>query len=372
MTNKGARQRAALALALFPGVLLAIRLLSVRAFSTTTVPSSILNGVVEASAIFVLIDLFSVLLPGRIARPWCFTAAVASLLICLAVAWAGAYRLFTGYGTLATLGWVELAGTGTVLSARIAFLILARSRWQTGPVKSYIPALLAPALILSSLQFWHGATYLPSQLEAVAGIDVSRDYSWPADGGRQGAVGAVLSNEGETATLILISSLLVCPRKSVSVAQGAMLDDPDCRQEDRPFGERSILPEKGRLENHQIFSWDPEHAVVETQVRIAYARDDRLRLDLPMDSPPLTCMDHAVPILPTSRVHALVGPERLLAYGPGSQGGTTYWVTDKSRPTCDRDMKLLVRLGIRELLVQHQDWLPEQPDSEESRAEVTS
>jgi hypothetical protein len=372
MTNKGARQRAALALALLPGALLAIGLLSVRDFSTTTVPSSILNGMVEASAIVVLIGLLGVLLPSRFARPWCFTAAVASLLICLAVAWAGAYRFFTGSGTLATLAWAGLAGTGTALSALIAFLIVTRSRWQTGPVKAYIPAVLAPALLLSSLQFWHGATYLPSQLEAVAAIDVSRDYSWPEDGDRQGAIETVLSNEGETATLILISSLLVCPRESASVTQGATLDDPDCRQQDRPFGERSFLPEQSRLENQQIFSWETEHAVVETQVRIAYARDDRLKLGLPMESPPLPCMDQAVPILSTSRVHALVGPQRLLAYGPGPQGGTTYWVTDRSRPNCDRDMELLVRLGIRELRVHHQDWLPEQADSEEPRVEVTS
>jgi hypothetical protein len=366
MRGKGARQRIAIALAVSPGLFLAIQLLLVPDFRTTTVPSSIINVIVEVAAVIIVFGFFGVLLPSRLARPWCFAAAVASLVICLPVAWTGAYRSLTGPAALETVAWAVLAGAGTALSALIAFLILTRSGWSTGPLKTYVPSVIAPALLLSSLQFWHGATYLPSRLEAVAAIDVSRDYLWPAEGDPQGTIGAVLSNDGETATLVLISNMLVCPRESVTLTQGAAVEDEGCQQLDRPFGEQTFLPPQSRLENQQIFSWSPQHTIVETQVRIAYARDDRLGLGLPIEPPPLRCMDHAIPILPSSRVDALVGPERLFAYGPGQHGGTTYWVTDRARPTCVRDLKQLIGLGIREMRVHHRDWLPEQSASEEA------
>ncbi|MDQ3913822.1 MAG: hypothetical protein M3323_00605 [Actinomycetota bacterium] len=255
----------------------------------------------------------------------------------------------------------------------LAVLLRTSVPFNLSSVNRLAAAFLAPAALIAALEFWHQTSYLPAKLEATITVEPSLHFERtrrPVS--NQGTAEVLLRNEGDVATFIIISGLLVCPREGPAELKGATVGDKGCIQGTRPFAARSFLEAESFVTHRQVFSWKDDATVVESLARVAYARADRLRLGRQI-SGRIECrsstgaksrskIGEAYPILPASRYQSLVRVNKILAYSPESErGGRTYWITDANDPRCERDDALLDQFGIREIAIASQEWILRKP-----------
>jgi hypothetical protein len=396
-------------LALAPAVVIAVGFLKTSNFEAVTAPAQMADIILAvASGSTVAVLLLGLALPARLSSvedqalglglalparlssvedqgnwlarlraniwPWeafIALAVLTGLILSLSIALAAVSYIHRSGLTSRPLAWfvVSILGIGgALISAKR--LGGKRPNWMSG---TRIPwaAFLAPALLLSLLQFWVQTSYIPSRLEASITIQPSLNFEHSeGEVGNQGSAEFVLTNGEDTATTVLLSTFRLCFRNSHTGSNEVHVKDPACDLAFRPIGQ-SRVEAKGALTYREIFTWDDTSSVLQSQARIAYARADRLRLGSAITPPPQCTeslpatsskhaqkIEEAYPILPASRYRALVSVPRILAYGPGDEGGYTYWITDANDPICSREDDILREFGIQEMRIYSREWIP--------------
>lgn len=361
------KNRGFIALKLAPSALIAAALLGTDIEAVTPAGVIIDQLLLVASAAFVLFGLTALLFPSRSI----VAMAGAGLILSLPVAMLGWISFLKSGLHLKSFAWASLATLGSF--GHYHSLPLFRQLVGSRSGAKAIAAVLAPAVLLSGLEFWHKTFYVPAQLEATITVDPSLRFVYSQDPViNQGTAEFSLRNAGDTGTILVISVLIVCFRQNLTQLKGASVSDPDCSSRPQPISKRATVDPEGMLTHRRVFTWDEDSILVESLGRVAYARADRLRLGREINGPVectsslgVTTADRiweAFPILPPSRYQSLLNVKYILAYGPGSEGGDTYWITTEDDPSCDRDDALLDEFGIREVAIASQDWITQTGD----------
>lgn len=358
------RERFLTAIRLLPTAAVAVGFLGASGIEASSAPASILDKILFLTSVVVILSLSGVFLSGSPARWMMGLAAGAGLVLSVPVALAGVVSLL-GHGLrFEPVIWTVLATLGSLSLLTFALSRLRQRAGTASGFRAIAAAVLAPTVLLSGLGLWHQAAYLPAQLEATIAVDISLRFARsPEPPTNRGTAKVSVTNQGDVGTFIIISKFSVCPRENHTKLKGV---DKGCEAGIPPIGRQSYVESKGALTHQQVFTWEEDSTVVESEARLAYARSDRLRLGMKIDDLS-TCtlstgakdsegISEAYPILPGSQYQSLVNPEYILAYGPGSNGDT-YWVTTADDPSCDRDLALLVEFGIREIGPVSQEWI---------------
>jgi hypothetical protein len=313
------------------------------------------------------------------ARAAIWVTGAAGIVVTLSVAVPGwlstAQDVLIGAPDGRSLLWTAVSTAGFLGSVVLLRPLLDRRVGRLAGMKGVAAALLAPTVVLSSLELWLQSAYVPGQLEATISVEPALRFE-RSDGDAldRGTAEFVLTNQGETGTRLLISNFLICPRADAGDRREVQVDDPTCIKGVPPIGGPSVVEAKGSLRHTQVFPLPPQGStLVQAQTSVAYARADRLILGEPYP-PSSTCPEPTLitevtgihPILPSSRHDALLEPQYVLAYGDTVSGGRRYWVTTAYDFRCTWDLSLLLQFGIREMNVSFEEWITETATSSDA------
>ena len=248
--------------------------------------------------------------------------------------------------------------------------------------RSHVVAIGAGlAALLPFVQFWHAASFVPSQQETTLGAAVTTD-AVATDAGAHGGITVKITNSGDVGALVLASELITCQRSSPQPPLDAavMYDDEQCVVE-QLFTNRTEVDAKSTWDVTSVLR-QPERPpkevrLVEATVLLWYARQDRLEIGDPIPWPQLSAADdhcstdadatHSLEgheLRPNSRPQGVVEQSRRLVYLRQGPDGDAYFALQPAHTDiCGRSGLPTVfstineDVGVKNLRLEYESWL---------------
>ncbi|MBL7255933.1 hypothetical protein [Paractinoplanes lichenicola] len=211
-----------------------------------------------------------------------------------------------------------------------------------------LPALTT-ALVLSVaagalplIEFYHGAIYLPGRANAALTQTISVTHEGTLNGMNFAVVKYEVSNDTDTAMLVLASAVYVC-----AYPNGTRIGEPVAEGQDRRcataldqnINQGSWIAAKSSLSMSRAIETPQNRPVVTVRTKLAFALGDRLRLahDPPEALPAPGCAVTDRRIVEASRYESLVQKNKYVVYQNRPDGYTVGIVPAGRHTTCPAD-----------------------------------
>jgi hypothetical protein len=378
-----ARARLGAFVLLVPAIVLGGMLFAVQP-ALLTVPALLVEYMLVPAGVLLAAAVLALLLaPWRVARTLTVFAAVGSAAV--------AASALVAYGYPADKAGVTVA-VMTLVASVILLAFAGRGYLGAFGLKSSHVAVLGSVLValLPLVQFWHVASFVPSQQETTLGATVTTDVE-PDDRGARGTVTVKIANAGDAGAYVLASEMITCQRAAPQPAEPLeeLYEDPECVTT-QLFENLTELDHSSEFELTSIFR-DPEEPpaaprVIEVTVLLWTVRQDRVELgpeleadDLePVDDECLSATDpdpdHKLTgyeVLPNSRPEGVAqDPLRLVFLRLGDEGDAYVALQPVDEPVCTTattgttppgvpvgSAELQANFGLKNLRLNYETWI---------------